>query len=49
MQDFEERLRMCVRQEGRHVTDIIFRMQFGMYFKNALKYLLFCVIKTFLR
>ena len=26
MQDFEERLRMCVRQEGRHLTDIIFRM-----------------------
>ena len=25
MQDFEERLRMCVRQEGRHLTDIIFR------------------------
>ena len=24
MQDFEERLRMCVRQEGRHITDIIF-------------------------
>jgi hypothetical protein len=22
MQDFEERLRMCVRQEGRHLTDI---------------------------
>ena len=21
MQDFEERLRMCVRQEGRHLTD----------------------------
>ena len=26
MQDFEERLRMCVRQEGRHLTDIILRM-----------------------
>jgi len=26
MQDFEERLQMCVRQEGRHLTDIIFRM-----------------------
>jgi len=26
MQDFEERLRMCVRQEGRHLTDIIFCM-----------------------
>jgi hypothetical protein len=25
MQDFEKRLRMCVRQEGRHLTDIIFR------------------------
>jgi hypothetical protein len=25
MQGFEERLRMCVRQEGRHLTDIIFR------------------------
>ena len=25
MQDFEDRLRMCVRQ-GRHLTDIIFRM-----------------------
>ena len=24
MQGFEERLRMCVRQEGRHLTDIIF-------------------------
>ena len=22
MQEFEERLRMCVRQEGRHMTDI---------------------------
>jgi len=25
MQGYEERLRMCVRQEGRHLTDIIFR------------------------
>jgi hypothetical protein len=25
MQDFEERLRICVQQEGRHMTDIIFR------------------------
>jgi hypothetical protein len=25
IQDFEERLRMCGRQEGRHLTDIIFR------------------------
>ena len=25
MQDFEERLRMCVRQEGHHLTDTIFR------------------------
>ena len=25
MQDFEERLRMCIRQEGHHRTDIIFR------------------------
>ena len=25
MQDFEERLRMCVRQEGHNLTDIIFR------------------------
>jgi len=25
MQDFEERLRMCVRQEGHHLTGIIFR------------------------
>jgi hypothetical protein len=25
MQDFEESLRMCVRQKGRHLTDIIFR------------------------
>jgi len=24
-QDFEERLGMCVRQEGRRLTDIIFR------------------------
>ena len=24
MQDFEKRLRMCVRQEGRHLIDIIF-------------------------
>ena len=24
MQNFEERLRMCVWQEGRHPTDIIF-------------------------
>jgi len=24
MREFDERLRMCVRQEGRHVTDIIF-------------------------
>jgi len=26
MQDFEKGLRMCVQQEGRHLTDIIFRM-----------------------
>jgi hypothetical protein len=26
MQDFEERLRMCVWQEERHLTDIIFHM-----------------------
>jgi len=25
IQNFEERLRMCVRQEGRHLSDIIFR------------------------
>jgi len=25
VQNFEERLRMCVRQEGRHLSDIIFR------------------------
>jgi len=25
MQNFEERLRKCVRQEGRHLSDIIFR------------------------
>jgi len=25
MQNFEERLRTCVRQEGRHLADIIFR------------------------
>ena len=25
LQNFEERLRMCVRQEGRHLSDIIFR------------------------
>ena len=25
MQNFEERLRACVRQEGRHLSDIIFR------------------------
>ena len=25
MQNFEERLRMCVQQEGRHISDIIFR------------------------
>jgi len=25
MQNFEERLRTCVRQEGRHFPDIIFR------------------------
>ena len=25
MQNFEERLRTCVRQEGRHLCDIIFR------------------------
>jgi len=25
MQNFEERLRTCVRQEGRHLSDIIFR------------------------
>ena len=24
MQNFEERLRTCVRQEGRHLSDIIF-------------------------
>jgi len=25
MQNFDERLRTCVRQEGRHLSDIIFR------------------------
>jgi hypothetical protein len=25
MQNFGERLQMCVQQEGRHLTDIIFR------------------------
>ena len=25
MQNFEERLRTCVRQEGRHLSDIVFR------------------------
>ena len=25
MKNFEERLRTCVRQEGRHLSDIIFR------------------------
>ena len=25
MQNFEERLQTCVRQEGRHLSDIIFR------------------------
>jgi hypothetical protein len=25
MQNFEERLRTCVRQEGRHLSNIIFR------------------------
>jgi len=25
MENFEERLRTCVRQEGRHLSDIIFR------------------------
>jgi len=25
MQNFQERLRTCVRQEGRHLSDIIFR------------------------
>jgi len=25
MQNFEERFRTCVRQEGRHLSDIIFR------------------------
>jgi len=25
MQNFEERLRTCVRQDGRHLSDIIFR------------------------
>jgi hypothetical protein len=37
MQDFGERLRMCVRQEVRHLTDIIFRTYFSTNFKNALK------------
>jgi len=37
---------MCVRQDGRHLTDINFRTLFGTIFNNALKYLLFCVIKT---
>jgi hypothetical protein len=25
MQNFEERLKMCIQQEGRHLTNIIFR------------------------
>ena len=37
-QDFDERLWLCVRKEGRHLIVIIFRT----YFKNVLKYVLLC-------
>ena len=42
MQNFEERLRTCVRQEGRHLSDIIFRnWVINISNKNCIYYRLF--------
>jgi hypothetical protein len=38
MHNFEEKLQMCVQQEGRHLTDIIFRLKV----KNALNTFFLC-------
>ena len=46
MQSFEERLRLCVWQEGCHLTEIIFQTLLRhVNSKNALKSFLFDVIK----
>jgi len=42
MQNFEERLRTCVRQEGRHLSDIIFRnWVINVSNQNCIYYMLF--------
>jgi len=42
MQNFEERLRTCVRKEGRHVSDIIFRNRLiNVSNQNCIYYRLF--------
>ena len=45
MQNFEERLRTCVRQEGRHLSDIIFRNSvINVSNRNCIYYRLFLVL-----
>jgi len=42
IQNFEERLRTCVRQEGRHLSDIIFRnCVINVSNQNCIYYMLF--------
>jgi hypothetical protein len=42
MQNFEERFRTCVRQEGRHLSDIIFRkLVINVGNQNCIYYRLF--------
>ena len=42
MQNFEERLRTCVRQEGRHLSNIIFRnLVINVCNQNCIYYRLF--------
>ena len=50
MQNFEERLRTCVRQEGRHLSDIIFRdLVINANNQNCIYYRLFwCWYNSFI-
>ena len=49
MQNFEERLRTCVRQEGRHLSDIIFRnWVINVSNQNCIYYSLFWCKRNFL-
>jgi hypothetical protein len=48
MQNYEERLRTCVRQEGRHFSDIIFRKWvINVGNQNCIYYRLFCCWHNF--